>query len=52
MSNVFIIDDRPDWTLSEEERKRKIEEAERILGKERMKEIAKEVEEWKKQNNK
>ena len=36
---MIIIDDRPFWALSEEEKKAIIEETERVLGPERCKEI-------------
>ena len=53
MSNdIFVIDDRPYWSLSEEEKKQRREEADRILGPERCKQLDKEFAEWKKQNNK
>ena len=32
MSNIFIIDDRPYWALSEEEKKQKLEESEQKNG--------------------
>ena len=44
--NMFIIDDRPDWSLSEEERKKKLEDAENLLGEERVKQLSKEFDEW------
>lgn len=50
--DIFIIDDRPWRFLPEEEKRRRAEEAERILGPERCKQIDKEIAEWKKQNKK
>ena len=49
--NTFFIDDRPDWALSEEEKRQRREEAERILGPERCKQLDEEFAEWEKQNS-
>lgn len=48
--DIFIIDDRPDWALSDEERKSKLEEAKKLLGEDGLKRISREVAEWKNQN--
>ena len=48
---TFFIDDRPDWALSEEEKRQRREEAERILGPERCKQLDEEFAEWEKQNS-
>lgn len=50
--NTFFIDDRPDWALSKEEKQKRREEADRMLGPERCKQLDEEFAEWKKQNNK
>lgn len=47
----MIIDDRPLRFLPKEEIKRRYEEAERILGPERCKQLDKEFEEWLEQRN-
>ena len=48
----LIIDDRPYWSLPEEEKKKRREEADRLLGPERCKQLDAEFAEWKKQNQK
>ena len=50
--DIFVLDDRPYWSLSEEEKKQRREEADRILGPERCKQLDKEFAEWEEQNNK
>jgi hypothetical protein len=51
-NDVWSIDDRPDWELSEEEWQERAEEAERILGPERCKQIDEEFAAWLKENKK
>jgi hypothetical protein len=46
MSKTIHIDDRPDWEFTEEEKRKKAEEAERILGPERCKQIEEEFDAW------
>ena len=45
MKDVWIIDDRPEWMISEEEKRQRYEEACNILGPERSKQIEEEVKE-------
>ena len=47
----FILDDRPDYALSEEEKRKRREETERIIGKDKMSKLYEEFKKWEKEQN-